>query len=230
MAEEPSFSMSAPPSRTLSEHIADQLRQAIQSRRLEPGQRIIESQIAKAMDTSRGPVRDALLLLENEGIVVRHLHRGSFVAQFSVKDVEEIYTLRQAIESVAMEYLIKYATPEQIDELDAHVQKMLVMAQGTYDPWEVTELDLGFHHTLCRLSGHSRALDAWESLSTQTRTLLLRHQTQNPHDFAARGAEGHRRLVDLLRQRDMARAQDELYSHLAAVMDGLLNSPGEEEA
>lgn len=227
MAEESGLSISAPPNRTLSEHIADQLRQAILNRQLTPGQKIVESQIAKAMDTSRGPVRDALQLLESEGIVVRYLHRGAFVAQFSIADVEEIYTLRQAIESVALEYLIKYATAEQIDELEAHVQKMLHMAQGEYTPWEVTELDLDFHHTLCRLSGHGRALEAWQSLSAQTRALLLRHQTQHPGDFAERGAEGHRRLVDLIRRRDVQQANDELYAHLAAVMDGLLNSSPE---
>ena len=224
MVAESSLSISAPHSRTLSEHIADQLRRAILNRQLTPGQKIVESQIAKAMDTSRGPVRDALQLLESEGLVVRYLHRGTFVARFTIRDVEEIYTLRQAIESVALEYLIKHATEEQIDELDAHVQKMAEMAQGEYTPYEVTELDLDFHHTLCRLSGHGRVLEAWQSLSAQTRVLLLRHQAWNPGDVATRGAESHRRLVDLLRKRDAAVAQAELSAQLAAVMDGMLNS------
>jgi DNA-binding GntR family transcriptional regulator len=231
MAEESTRSVPilAPPSRTLSEHIADQLRQAILSHQLKPGQRIVEGQIAKAMDTSRGPVRDALLLLENEGIVVRYAHRGTFVAQLSLEDAEEIYSLRQAIESVALEYLIKNATPQQIDELEAHVEKMAAMACQPYDPWEVTELDLEFHRALCRLSGHGRALDAWQALSAQTRILLLGHRTRNPHEFEERGVEGHRRLVEALRQRDADRAQEELREHLAAAVEGLLNSSREEQ-
>ena len=226
MAEDPTHSVPilAPPNRTLSEHIADQLRQAILSHQLKPGQRIVEGQIARAMDTSRGPVRDALLLLENEGIVVRYAHRGTFVAQLSLADAEEIYSLRQAIESVALEYLIKYATPEQLDELDAHVQKMADVAQRAYEPREVTELDLEFHRTLCRLSGHGRALDAWQSLSAQTWILLLGHRTRNPLDFAEHGVAGHRRLVAALCQRDAVLAQHELREHLAAAVDGLLNA------
>ncbi len=225
-----SVSMSAPSNRTLSEHIADQLRQAIMDHQLQPGQRIVEEQIAKAMETSRGPVRDALLLLESEGIVVRYTHRGTFVARLSLKDIEEIYSLRQAIESVALEYLIKRATPEQIDELEAHVQKMALMAQQPYDLRDATELDVEFHRTLCRLSGHRRALDAWEGLSAQTRVLLLDHRTRNPHDFETRGVEWHRRLVKALRQRDAALAQEELRKHLAAALESLLNASWKDEA
>lgn len=224
MNAEHSISLLAPPNRTLSEHIADQLRQAILSHHLKPGQRIVEGQLAEAMDTSRGPVRDALAILENEGLIVRYPHRGAFVAQLTPADAEEIYTLRHAVESVAVDYLVKYATPQDLDELDVYVQKMLDLAQRTYTPREVIELDLEFHQTLCRLSGHRRALEAWQSLRIQTWILLLRFQTQNPRDFAERGAEGHRRLMQALRQRDLARAQQELYAHLAAVMDGLLNS------
>lgn len=224
MAEELSLPILAPPNRTLSEHIADQLRHAILTHQLKPGQRLVEGQVAKAMDTSRGPVRDALLLLENEGLVIHYPHRGTFVAQLSLEDVEEIYSLRQAIESVAVEYLIKYATSEQLDELETYVQKMNALAQQEYTPWDVTDLDLDFHFTLCRLSGHRRVLEAWQLLSTQMRVLLVRHQTWQPGNVAARAAASHRRLVDLLRQRDAAGAQAELTAQLMAVMDGLLNS------
>ena len=68
------------------------MRQAILSGQLKPGQRIVEREIAEAMNTSRGPVRDALKLLENERLVVRYPHKGTFVAWLSLKDAEEIYT------------------------------------------------------------------------------------------------------------------------------------------
>ncbi len=230
MVENTRLPILAPSNRTLSEHIAEQLRQAILGHQLKPGQRIVEGQIAKAMETSRGPVRDALLLLENEGIVVHYTHRGTFVAQVSREDIEEIYSLRQAIESVALDYLIKNATPEQIDELDAHVQKMALMALQPYDLRDATELDLEFHRTLCRLSGHRRALDAWEGLSAQTRVLLLDHRTRNPGDFETRGVEWHRRLVKALRQRNAVLAQEELRKHLAAALESLLDSAWKDEA
>src|SRR5574341_1487362 len=87
----------APVSRTLGDHVIQQLRQAILTGQLKPGQRIVEREIAEAMQTSRGPVRDALKLLENERLVVRYPHKGTFVAWLSLRDAEEIYSLREAI-------------------------------------------------------------------------------------------------------------------------------------
>lgn len=224
MGEQTNLSMLAPPSRVLSDHIADQLRQAIVTNQLKPGQRIVEREIAEAMETSRGPVRDALLLLENEGLVVRYPHRGAFVARLSDEDAEEIYSLRQAIESLAVAYLVKRATSEEIDELEEYVKHMEDKVRQGYTQTEAAELDLAFHRTLCRLSHHRRLLEAWEALSGQTRVLILAHRTRNPRDFEELAVEWHRRLVDALRQRDLERAQEELRKHLAITVEGLLNS------
>jgi len=224
MSKETNLSLLAPPSRTLSVHIADQLRQAILSEQLVPGQRIVEREIAEAMETSRGPVRDALLSLENEGLVVSYPHRGTFVAQLSREDAEEIYTLRQALESLAVEYVLKRATPEQLDELDEYVEQMAAIMGQAHDQLDITEVDLAFHRAICRLSGHQRLLDAWEALSAQTRLLLLTQRRRHPHEFEERDVEWHRRLVDALRQRDLERAHEELRKHLAAAVEGLFNS------
>ena len=150
--------LSAPPTRTLSDHIAEQLRQSIITDQLKPGQRIVEREIADAMQTSRGPVRDALKLLENEGLVVRYPHRGTFVARLSLQDAEEVYTLRESLETLAAEYAVKYATPEQIDELAQVVDEITAQIKRGYNQSEATDLDLEFHRTLCRISGHKRVL------------------------------------------------------------------------
>lgn len=219
--------LSAPSSRVLSEHIADQLREAIVKNQLQAGQRIVEREIADAMQTSRGPVRDALLLLENEGLVVRYPHRGAFVAELTLKDVEEIYSLRQAIESLAVEYLIERATPQDLDELDGLVRQMEAKVEAGYKLSEATELDLSFHQALCRLSRHKRALAAWEALRGQTRILLLSHRIRNPRDFQERAVEWHRRLVAALREGDLERAQSELYRHLATTVEGMVDGNSE---
>jgi len=223
MSGEANLAMLLPPSRVLSEHIADQLRQAIVTDQLKPGERIVEREIAKAMETSRGPVRDALLLLENEGLVMRYPHRGSFVTSLSIEDAEEIYSLRLALELLAVEYVVKRATPEQLDELDGYVKQMADVAAQTYDVGQFTELDLAFHRAICRLSGHKRLLDAWEQLSVQTRVLLLTQRKRNPRKFEERDVEWHGHLVETLRQRDLASAQEEMRKHLAAAVEDLFN-------
>ena len=224
MGEEANLSMLAPPSRVLSDHIADQLREAIMADQLKPGQRIVEREIAEAMQTSRGPVRDALLFLEQEGLVVRYPHRGTFVTELSLEDAEEIYTLRQAIEGLAVEYVLKRATMRDLDRLDELVEKMVAKVEAGYNPSEATELDLEFHRTLCRISGHKRLLEAWEALSSQTRVLLLTHRLRNPRDFQEKAVAWHRRLVDALRQRDLEQSKGELQRHLAVALEGFLNS------
>ena len=230
MSQGNSLSMLAPPSRILSDHIANQLRVAIVNDQLKPGQRIVEREIAEAMETSRGPVRDALLLLEREGLVVRYPHRGTFVTELSLEDAEEIYTLRQAIESLAVRYVLQRATPEDLDGLDEQVQKMVAEVEVGYDLGKATELDLEFHRTLCRISGHRRLLEAWEALSAQTRVLLLTHRRRNPRDFTERAVEWHRSLVQAIRLGDVELAREELQKHLAVTLEGFLDSSQESDA
>jgi DNA-binding GntR family transcriptional regulator len=220
--EVPTFS--APSSRTLSDHVTHQLRQAILTGKLKPGQRIVEREIAEAMNTSRGPVRDALKLLENERLVVRYPHKGTFVAWLSLKDAQEIYSLREAIESLAVDYAISNAAAEQIDELAELVETMAVQAERDYTQFEATDIDLEFHHTLCRISGHTRLLEAWEALNPQIRMLLLHHTTRLPDDFRDRGVEWHRQIVDAVRQQDVELAHRLLRKHLAASFQTVMES------
>lgn len=214
----------APTTRTLGDHVTQQLRQAILTGQLKPGQRIVEREIAEAMQTSRGPVRDALKLLENERLVVRYPHKGTFVAWLTVQDAEEIYSLREAIELLAVDYVVNHATDEQIEELGHLVESMARQAQRDYSEFEATDIDLEFHHTMCRISGHRRLLTAWEVLNPQIRMLLLHHRTLLPSDFRERGVEWHRQIVDALRQRDVEMARKLMRKHLAASFETMAES------
>ena len=216
--------LSAPVNRTLSEHVAERLREAILNKQLLPGQRIVERDLAEAMQTSRGPVRDALKLLENEGLVVRSAHRGTIVAQMTLEDVEEIYSVREALELLALRYAIQRATPEQVDELARIVDRMADMARRDYTQEEATDVDLEFHHALVTISCHKRVLALWEELSAQTRLLLLTHRLKHPMDLKDLGVEYHRRVFEAVRERDTERAAKELHKHLRASFDGIVGS------
>ena len=210
------LSLSVPFARTLSDQVAGQLRQAILKGRLKPGQRIVEHEIAEAMAISRGPVRDALRILQNERLVVQYPHRGAFVAWLTLRDAEEIYSIRQALEMLAVEFAVKYATDEQIEELTQVVDQMMARLQQGYTQPEATDLDLDFHQTLCRISGHGRVLAAWIALRAQVRLLILTHRVLQPMDFRENAAEWHWILVDAVRKRDADAARDVLRQHLAA--------------
>ena len=208
--------LTMPVARTLSEQVAAQLREAILEGRLRPGQRIVEHDIAEAMQLSRGPVRDALAILQNERLVDRQPHRGTFVALLTMSDAEEIYSLRSAIELLAVKFAIRSAKDEQLDELDHIVEMMVTEGQTQYTQSQATDLDLEFHHTLCRISGHSRAVDAWRALRPQVRLLILTHRVQQPLDFRENAGVWHSELVAALRGRDLDLASATLQRHLAS--------------
>lgn len=212
--------LTAPLQRTLSDYIADQLRQAILADQFKPNQRMVEQEIAESMQTSRGPVRDALKILENEGLVVRQPHRGAFVAELNTEDFIEIYTLREALESLALRYAIKRATANQIEALEELVREMIqISGQNPINQIEATDVDLKFHHTLCEMSGHRRVLSTWESLSGQIRIVVLKHRLFHPDDLRERSISWHERIVEAIRERNTEKALDELHVHMAASME-----------
>jgi DNA-binding GntR family transcriptional regulator len=226
---------SAPFSRTLSDQVAHQLRQAILCGHLKPGQRIVEQEIAEAMALSRGPVRDALRVLQNERLVVHYPHRGAFVAWLTLRDAEEIYSLREALEVLALHYAIRHATEEQIGELSRLIDQMVTRMQQDCPLPEATEIDLEFHHMLCRISGHGRALAAWTALRDQVRLLILTHRILHPMDLSENAADWHRQLVAAICLRDEEVAEKVLRKHLAAsfaitrlaILKGESEPPGE---
>jgi len=206
----------SPASRILSDQVASQLRAAIVRGRLAPGQHIVEKDIAEAMGLSRGPVRDAFKILENQGLVARYPHRGTFVTGMAMQDAEEIYSLRGALEILAVEYAIKNATDAQLDELDRIVDRMAERIEANYTQGEATDLDMQFHDALYQIAGHSRLQTAWAALRGQVSLLILTHRRLDPADFREKGVEYHRQIVACLRQRDTEAANAAVRKHLAS--------------
>ncbi len=208
--------LASPVTRTLSQQVASQLREAIVRGQFAPGQHMVEKDIAAAMNLSRGPVRDALRILENEGLAIRYPHRGSFVAGLALRDAEEIYSLREALELMAADYATRYATDAQFDELEAIVDRMEVLLESAFTQAQATELDMQFHDALYRISGHSRLQTIWASLRAQVSLLVLTHRRLNPTDFREHGVAYHRQIVACLRQRDRQGLQAAIRQHLAS--------------
>ena len=221
--------LTAPQQRTLSDYVADQLRQAILAGILTPGQRLVEQDLAASMQTSRGPVRDALKMLENEGLVERQSHRGAFVAHLAPADFLEIYTLREVLETLAIKCAIQNASDEEIEELEELVQSMEALAKQNYSQIDATDLDMQFHHTLCSISGHKRVLAAWEALSGQTRLVLLKHRINNPQDHRVRSVSWHEKIVVALHERDTEKAIRELKTHMAASIEWIESLAGSQQ-
>ncbi len=192
--------------RVLADEVADVLRAAILDGRLAPEQQILEAQVADMMQVSRGPVREALTRLEQEGLVYKLRNRGTFVARLALEDVEEVCSLRQTLELLAAEYFVRNATPADITKLEEVVDKISQRGGRDITPKEAADLDIQFHETLVRGADHQRLPDAWLNLREQVRILLL---SRNVADEDFRYG-----LLHALCDGNMERAQNLLAGHV----------------
>lgn len=196
----------------LEAQVLQRLRLAIQTSQLKPGQRLIEVEIAKQMGVSRVPVRQAIHILEHEGLVVTEPGRGAYVVNLSEQDIKEIYGLRAALEVYAIAQVAEKAEPKDIDRLQSIVDEMIVQANQSPHP-DQNPLDLQFHETLCELSGNRRLLEEWRRLSTQVRMVLALKMLVDDDSLTI--PQSHRRLVDAIRAHDVATAHRVLAEHIA---------------
>ena len=198
--------------RVLADEVADVLRAAILDGRLAPEQQILEAQVADMMKVSRGPVREALTRLEQEGLVYKLRNRGTFVARLSREDVEEVFSLRRALERLAVRYFIKNASSEDFAKLEEVLDRYFQKEAGT-SPKEAADLDIEFHEILVLGATHHRLLEAWLNLRGQVRILLLSRNLAND-DFRDLFLGVHRDLLSALYDRDPVRALDLLDEHM----------------
>lgn len=194
----------------LHHEVADAMRRAILSGQLKPGERLNEVDLAERLEVSRAPLREALRLLEEEGLVVSAPHRGSVVAQLTPDDVDEIYSLRQALEELAVSIIVKSVTPEKISELRALLREMdAAVAKG--DLSAVVDLDMRCHETIMRMSGHSRLYAAWKRMEGQLRLFFAEADQLIEYD---RLGTRHQHLIDAIASGDEAVAVAAVREHI----------------
>ena len=182
----------------LRQEIAGILREAIWSGTLKPAQRLNEQRLAEAIRVSRPPLREAIRILEQEGLVVSIPRRGTFVRTLTGEDILEIYTLRCALEGMAAELAIG-AAGEGIDELEAKLARM-EREEPELDLRAVIGEDLEFHRALVVLSGNTRLVSMWEQIAGQLRLALT---LVDPAFFQSDYVEStHHALVAAIRNGD----------------------------
>ncbi|MCP4398852.1 MAG: GntR family transcriptional regulator [bacterium] len=155
----------------LVEQAANQIREVIQSGQLKPGDRLIETDLANKMQIGRNAVREAIRYLEKEGLVTTIPFKGAQVSEFSEKDLEEVYTLRTALEELAIRTLVKHLDTQKIEKLESVLHDMeRVARQGSVKDY--IDADLRFHQAICELSEHRKLLDTWLTLTYQMRAFI----------------------------------------------------------
>jgi DNA-binding GntR family transcriptional regulator len=210
-----------PPKRALADDVVERLRSAIINGSFKPGQPLREEQLATMLDISRGPVREALSRLEREGLVQMRRHRGAVVAELSRSDVEEVYSLRLALERLAVQQMVRHATEQDFAAMEEVLNAFNVALARVPSEHEIAKLDLQFHDLIYRAARHQRLYDCWANLRSQIYIFLLSRNIANP-DFREITLKGHADILDVLRARDEARAVRVIEEHLRAAYDRVM--------
>jgi len=208
-----------PTQRALHSHVYDALRRAIITGVLKSGQRVNELEVARQMQISRAPIREAIRQLEQEGLLVNVPRRGTFVMSLTVDDIAEVYTLRADIESRAVQQAMPHLTPEVFETLEGHFARMREAAQNDDIP-SLLDADIQFHRTIVETAGWPRLKRIWESFHPQTLTL---YTMTTLTDWAPSvHAERHAAVLEALRSGDPDRGVAAIREHILAVGDRVL--------
>ncbi|HSO27758.1 MAG TPA: GntR family transcriptional regulator, partial [Anaerolineales bacterium] len=183
------------------------LRAAIVSGKIKPGERLVETDIAKQMAVSRIPIREALSKLEQEGLVLRQPNKGCFVITFSEQDVLEVCSLRASLESMAFEWAIPKMTAQDIADLQALVERQeRAIRMEDYD--ELAQLDMHFHEFICIKADHHRLLKAWYEQHAQCQMLLNLRFRQMAEYTPETVLVDHKRILAAIENNDPKAAID----------------------
>jgi DNA-binding GntR family transcriptional regulator len=206
--------------RVLADEVADAIRDAIFAGRIDLGQRLVEEDLASDLNVSRGPVREALVRLSQEGLVHMERHRGASVAQLGLDEVNEIYSLRTALEGLAAEWLCRNATAGDFKKMTE------VLGQFDHRARPLTRsvvagLDVAFHDAVYQAAHHERLYQAWLALRSQI-FLYLVHRGALRSDFATSWLEDHEDYLAVLMRRKRAQAVKVVEAHIEGTYQRVL--------
>jgi GntR family transcriptional regulator of gluconate operon len=204
--------ISRPQHNQLWETVLSALRMAIITGELKPNSHLVEAQLAEKLSVSRGPVREALVRLEQENLVVNYPYRGRFVVGLSLDDIHEVYSLRRLLEGHGVELALEELHAEHLAHLEELLDRMVdLVTDSRFE--ELVEVDLEFHRLIMTAAGSDRLLQMWEMLTGVSRALIVITASTAP-DIVRLVTESHRDILEACMNRDAAAAKEVVHAHL----------------
>jgi DNA-binding GntR family transcriptional regulator len=190
--------------------IARQLRNAIIHGTIQPGAQLGEAELANRLGVSRGPLREAMQRLIQEGLLRSEPNRGLFVIELTADDVEDIYLARTAVERAAVTAILD-RDPVRSAAVLRKSHEAMTRAAKRSDAAALSDADLGFHQALVAEAASPRLKRMHDTLLAETRMCLTALELTDylPIDVVAE----HREIVDAIEARDRRRIERLLASH-----------------
>jgi DNA-binding GntR family transcriptional regulator len=198
------------PRATFASIVTERLRASITNGSLKPGSQLSEVELATSFGVSRGPVREALQRLVQEGLLISEPHRGVFVPVLTDEDVLDVYLAREALESAAIRSIISSETTAVASESLDQFVTLMEKAEAAGD-WEaVGNFDLEFHVALVDASGSPRLKRMFSTVISETRLCLGVLTADDARDDLV---QEHRRICDLMQEGETEQALAVLKKH-----------------
>jgi DNA-binding GntR family transcriptional regulator len=207
--------------RTFSEEVAERLREAIRNGSLGAGSRLVEQEVAEQLGVSRVPVREAIQMLVEEGMVRKAPHRGAYVYLPTAYEIEEISSLRVVLECFVVERVIQNWNRAHEERLRSIVAAMRAGMQGG-DPQRIYEQDYAFHYALWEIAHHSLLLEVVSGLRSRLSRFLYEANSALSQEGASRHVDSHDEFIDVLKSGDVATAQREIAIHILSAKTRIL--------
>lgn len=190
---------------------------SIAERKLRPGTRLKEEQLAEIFEVSRARVRQALSALERDGLVTLVPNRGAFVSEPGIEEARDVFFARRTIENRLVERLCANPRPEALARLEAHLsQEREAQARG--DRSAAIRLSGGFHLLIAELAGSRYLWEVLRDLISRTSLITAMYQPRNHVDC---GPDEHAQIVALIARGDAGGAKRAMDHHLEHIEEEL---------
>ncbi|WP_396916944.1 GntR family transcriptional regulator [Mycolicibacterium sp.] len=196
--------------------VADKLRQAIAYGELVPGTQLGEAELARRFGVSRGPLREGMQRLTQEGLLIAIRNRGVFVNTMNSDEIRDMYLAREAIERTASRKIIEGDHAAAGDALLAVVDEMAAAA----DLDDVSEADMRFHELLVELAGSPRLSRLHQTFLVETRMCV--HALADTYDSPADRVSEHQALAGAIRSGDVALTDKLMLAHMEDAVERLI--------
>lgn len=203
---------------SLSSVICEQLEDMITTGKIEPGERINESQLSTALGVSRAPIREACRQLERSGMVEVRANKGTFVKEIDLKKVEELYEIRAALDSLAGEKAAQVATDEQLAELRSLYEAM-EQATDEDDHQTYYKANLDFHMCILLIAGNSSLIPIYQGVCKQAS--LFRQTSLSIPGRLPESLKHHQHILEAIESRDAVQAGYLMKQHIMEAKNAL---------
>lgn len=199
----------------LHEEISQYIKEAILTGELKPGDRIVETRLAQELGVSQAPVREAIRELEFSGLVMQKPYSGTYVKQITVKDMQQYYEVRGALESLGAQRAMEKLTEEQYEMLAETIDAMEEAAHEDRTS-DYIKCDARFHDQIIEIADNELLSRLWEMCSIRSWLYVGTTLTgRNLPELAGR----HRKILEMLRAGEAEDLENAVVNHLSDLLE-----------